>query len=284
MAMGKVAWKIMGTGGAIVAGIIATKVIDAIWARAGQDEINPKNPHAPLAKAVAYAADHRSRRGRRADVSRPARPPRSTRSRRATCPPRSATTPSDPAGSAGDQPQVEGAGQRHPRPVGQVLVRRRLEHGQVGPRPHGHPPDVGAAQRPRPADGRRHERLGRRHPHLPHRERDDERHGCRVARARVAVGRQRDVDAGVEEAASVRVGRARRELDPGQQRGHGRAGGADERLDVGVGEEGAVVDARGPELDREPHARPRRELVAVHAQAEPGIPPGERARAGPRPR
>jgi hypothetical protein len=56
MAMGKVAWKIMGTGGAIVAGIIATKVIDAIWARAGQDEINPKNPHAPLAKAVAYAA------------------------------------------------------------------------------------------------------------------------------------------------------------------------------------------------------------------------------------
>ena len=56
MAMGKVAWKIMGTGGAIVAGIIATKAIDAIWARAGQDEINPKNPHAPLAKAIAYAA------------------------------------------------------------------------------------------------------------------------------------------------------------------------------------------------------------------------------------
>ena len=50
MAMGKVAWKIMGTGGAILAGVVATKVIDAIWARAGQDEINPKNPHAPLAK------------------------------------------------------------------------------------------------------------------------------------------------------------------------------------------------------------------------------------------
>ena len=41
---------------AILAGLIATKVIDAIWARAGQDEINPKNPHAPLAKAIAYAA------------------------------------------------------------------------------------------------------------------------------------------------------------------------------------------------------------------------------------
>ena len=54
--MGSVAWKIMGTGGAILAGLIATKVIDAIWARAGQDEINPKNPNAPLAKAIAYAA------------------------------------------------------------------------------------------------------------------------------------------------------------------------------------------------------------------------------------
>jgi hypothetical protein len=54
--MGSVAWKIMGTGGAILAGIIATKVIDAIWARAGQDDINPKNPNAPLAKAIAYAA------------------------------------------------------------------------------------------------------------------------------------------------------------------------------------------------------------------------------------
>lgn len=56
MAMGKVAWQVMGTGGAILAGVIATKVIDVIWARMGQDEINPKNPHAPLAKAVAYAA------------------------------------------------------------------------------------------------------------------------------------------------------------------------------------------------------------------------------------
>jgi hypothetical protein len=34
MAMGAVAWKIMGTGGAILAGVVATKVIDAIWARA----------------------------------------------------------------------------------------------------------------------------------------------------------------------------------------------------------------------------------------------------------
>ena len=57
--MGSVAWKIMGTGGAIhpyLSEADQTKVIDAIWARAGQDEINPKNPNAPLAKAIAYAA------------------------------------------------------------------------------------------------------------------------------------------------------------------------------------------------------------------------------------
>ncbi len=54
--MGSAAWKIMGTGGAILAGILATKVVDAIWAKAGQDQINPKSPEAPLLKAVMYAA------------------------------------------------------------------------------------------------------------------------------------------------------------------------------------------------------------------------------------
>jgi hypothetical protein len=56
MAMGAVAWKIMGTGGAILAGVAAKKLVDAVWARLGQDDINPKSPRAPLAKAVAYAA------------------------------------------------------------------------------------------------------------------------------------------------------------------------------------------------------------------------------------
>ena len=45
----------MAMGGAILAGVVATKVIDAIWAKAEGDEINPKSPNAPLAKAVAYA-------------------------------------------------------------------------------------------------------------------------------------------------------------------------------------------------------------------------------------
>ena len=56
MAMGVVAWKVMGTGGAILAGFLAKQPVDAVWARFGQDDINPKSPRAPLAKAVAYAA------------------------------------------------------------------------------------------------------------------------------------------------------------------------------------------------------------------------------------
>lgn len=54
--MGTLVWKLLGTGGAILAGVVATKVVNAVWAKAGQDEVNPKNPDAPLAKAVAYAA------------------------------------------------------------------------------------------------------------------------------------------------------------------------------------------------------------------------------------
>jgi len=51
--MGTVVWKVMGVGGSILAGVVATKVVNAIWAKAGQDEINPKP--APLLKALTYA-------------------------------------------------------------------------------------------------------------------------------------------------------------------------------------------------------------------------------------
>jgi hypothetical protein len=30
--------------------------VNVVWAKAGQDDINPKNPHAPLPDAVLYAA------------------------------------------------------------------------------------------------------------------------------------------------------------------------------------------------------------------------------------
>lgn len=56
MAMGAVAWKVMGTGGAILAGVLAKHLVDFVWARFEHDDINPKSPRAPLSKAVAYAA------------------------------------------------------------------------------------------------------------------------------------------------------------------------------------------------------------------------------------
>jgi hypothetical protein len=56
MAIGSFTWKAMATGGAIVAGLLATKAVNVVWAKAGQDDINPKNPHAPLPDAVLYAA------------------------------------------------------------------------------------------------------------------------------------------------------------------------------------------------------------------------------------
>ncbi|NHA69370.1 DUF4235 domain-containing protein [Phycicoccus flavus] len=54
--MGKFAWKILGTGGPILAGILATKVVNIVWAKAGQGEINPKDPDAPVLRALSYAA------------------------------------------------------------------------------------------------------------------------------------------------------------------------------------------------------------------------------------
>ena len=54
--MGPLAWKIMGTGGAVHAGVHATKFDDIIWSRAVQDDDNPKSPEAPINKAVLYAA------------------------------------------------------------------------------------------------------------------------------------------------------------------------------------------------------------------------------------
>jgi hypothetical protein len=54
--MGTFVWKVMGIGGSILAGVLATKVVNVLWVKAGQDEVNPKNPDAPLLKALTYAA------------------------------------------------------------------------------------------------------------------------------------------------------------------------------------------------------------------------------------
>lgn len=50
-------WKLLGTGSAIVAGIVSKKVITTIWKKAGKDsEIDPTNPDIPVGEAIAYAA------------------------------------------------------------------------------------------------------------------------------------------------------------------------------------------------------------------------------------
>ena len=107
----------------------------------------------------------------------------------------------------------------------------------------------------RAAGGGGPERLGRGHPHLAHRERDAERHRRRVRRAGVAVGRQRDGHAGVEQPAGVRVRRRgwrTRRRAAAWPRWCGRTG---ERVDVGVGA-GGCSGRRWPRPARPRAARP----------------------------
>lgn len=55
--MGNMVWKLLGTGSAIVAGIVARKVITAVWKKTGRDTaIDPNNPEIPIGEAIAYAA------------------------------------------------------------------------------------------------------------------------------------------------------------------------------------------------------------------------------------
>lgn len=54
--MGNFTWRVLGTGSAIVAGIVANKIITTIWNKAGRDDIDPRNPDSSIGEAVAYAA------------------------------------------------------------------------------------------------------------------------------------------------------------------------------------------------------------------------------------
>lgn len=54
--MGKAVWRILGPGSAAIAGLLAAKVADLIWRKAGQDKVDPRNPEAPMSRAVGYAA------------------------------------------------------------------------------------------------------------------------------------------------------------------------------------------------------------------------------------
>jgi hypothetical protein len=55
--MGTLVWRVMGTGSAILAGVIANKIVRQIWMKAGRDEVlDPRDPRTPWKDAVAFAA------------------------------------------------------------------------------------------------------------------------------------------------------------------------------------------------------------------------------------
>lgn len=54
--MGNMVWRVLGTGAAVVAGIVANKTVDTIWQKAGKDRnSDPENPYTPVGEAVALA-------------------------------------------------------------------------------------------------------------------------------------------------------------------------------------------------------------------------------------
>ena len=55
--MGTFVWRVLGTGSAILAGVVASKVVQQVWRRAGRDEIlDPRDPRTPWRDAVVFAA------------------------------------------------------------------------------------------------------------------------------------------------------------------------------------------------------------------------------------
>ena len=55
--MGALVWRVLGTGSAILAGVIANKIVQQIWMKAGRDEVlDPRDPRTPWKDAVAFAA------------------------------------------------------------------------------------------------------------------------------------------------------------------------------------------------------------------------------------
>jgi len=156
----------------------------------------------------------------------------------------------------------DGGDERDAGAVGQVGVRRGVEQDQVGPGTRGEVADVGPAQGPGAACGGGPDRLLGRHPHVTDGQRRAEGHAGRERGPRIAVGGQGHGGARVEKPARVGIGLPGAELRAGQQGGD-QAGGHD-RVQVGVGQEGAVVGGRGARLGRHPDAGARAELVGVH--------------------
>jgi hypothetical protein len=54
--MGPLVWRVVGAGSAILAGIVANKIVTEVWRHSGRDvEIDPNNPDVPIKEAVVFA-------------------------------------------------------------------------------------------------------------------------------------------------------------------------------------------------------------------------------------
>jgi hypothetical protein len=55
--MGPIVWRVIGSGSAVLAGIVANKLVVTLWKKAGRGErIDPRDPRVPWTDAVAFAA------------------------------------------------------------------------------------------------------------------------------------------------------------------------------------------------------------------------------------
>ena len=55
--MGPLVWRVLGSGSAVLAGVVANKLVTTIWKKAGRDAVvDPRDPRTPWRDAVAFAA------------------------------------------------------------------------------------------------------------------------------------------------------------------------------------------------------------------------------------
>jgi len=147
-------------------------------------------------------------------------------------------------------------------------IKTNIARDGVGSGARREPTDVVALQRRRAAHRHRLDGFVDGHAHLPDRNRDAERVRRGVAGTRVAVGRDRDGRAGIDEPAGVQVRLLGGEVGGRQQRGHRVATG--QCLDVVVAQMRAMVHRRAAALDGELYPATGAQLVPVQAKAEPG--------------
>lgn len=54
--MDTLTWKVIGASSALIAGLIATQILDRTWEHNGRSRVDPADPTAPLLAGLAYVA------------------------------------------------------------------------------------------------------------------------------------------------------------------------------------------------------------------------------------